>query len=195
MNDLTTYRRKRDDMHTGDVILFSSDDILGRAIRLFTSRSHVSLVVRLPDYEGREKRRFVLEAHAIHGVVPVLLSKKLENYNGRAWWQPLRDEFDLVRRHIGTWAFAQIGKKYDYPGLLASALGHVSENAGAFFCSEFAFMAARCGAGNALRDGVPGSVSLLERISRDHRKIEFEAAWPGDFLQFSHTYRTGGQLI
>jgi len=195
MNDLEKYYSCRDDMSTGDVILYESDDPIGRAIRLFTPKSHTSLVVRLRDYEGKEKRRFILEANAIHGIIPVLLSKKLENYSGRAWWYPLRPEFEPVRRHIGTWAFGQIGVKYDFGGLFLSALGRVSESARALFCSEFAFAADREGVEGAILDGIPQARDCYNLIFNDWEKIKFKAAWPGDFEKFTGTYRLGGQLI
>lgn len=193
-NNLEKYLEHRDAMRTGDVILYESDSLLGRIIRWKTDKSHVSVIVRLPDYEGRKKRRFLLEA-LNHGITPTLLSKKLETYNGRAWWYPMRDEFDPVRKHIGTWAFSQIGVKYDYFDLFRSALGRVSQNMRALFCSEYAFLAALRGTEAAVRDDVSGARELFSQLWRDQRKIDFKAAWPGDFLLFTETYRNGGQIL
>jgi hypothetical protein len=188
-NDLTAYNKIKDSMHTGDVVHFAGNDILGRTIRLFTPRSHTALVIRLKDYEGDEKRRFILEANGIHGISLQLLSKRLAEYNGRAWWQPLRPEFESARRYVGTKAFGLLGTKYDYAGLFRSALGRVSESMSALFCSEFAWAVIRQGIEDTVRNGTDGSDRRYSSMYSDWKKIDCKAAWPGDFAKFTETFQ------
>ncbi|MBN1830276.1 MAG: hypothetical protein JW884_14180 [Deltaproteobacteria bacterium] len=196
-NDLTKYNAVRDDLHTGDVITFAGSGLVSLVIRLATQRSHVALVVRLRDYEGDEKRRFILEANGIHGISLHLLSSRLREYSGKAWWLQLREEFSPVRPYIGTWAFAQIGTSYDYPGLFLNALGRVSDNARAYFCSEYAWLAIRQGMSkaaavsflNASHESDYEMADLRQRIFRDFKRIGMKAARPGDFLKFTSTFK------
>ena len=194
-HNLDTYLEVRDKMRTGDEITFAGDDLVGRIIRLATKRSHVAKVIRLYDYDVNEKRVYILEAHGIHGISLHLLSERLKEYNGKAWWQPLRPEFEPVRKHIGAWSFMQLGKKYDVIGLFKNALSRVSEGLRALFCSEFCWMATRKGTENAARDGVEGARDLVAWTLKDWAKIGKKAAWPGDFHEFYNTYDAEIRLI
>lgn len=176
------YNEIRDKLRTGDRLDFISYSPIGYLIRLASKRTHTAIIVRLRDYEGQEKRRFFLEADGLKGFTPALLSKRLEGYRGKAWWTPLRPEFEEARRLIGTKAFGMIGTRYDYAGLLKSALGHVSEDVNALFCSEAVWSAVRRGV-LAGRDA-----DLGDRVWNDWSKIKYKAAWPGDFLKFTETY-------
>jgi len=59
MNDLTVYHSVKAQMQTGDLLMWSSDRLIGKAIRWRTlsEYSHASLVIRLAEYEGTEGRR------------------------------------------------------------------------------------------------------------------------------------------
>ena len=70
MNDLTLYHSVKAQIQTGDLLMWSSNGIVGKAIRWRTLSefSHASLAIRLAEYEGAEGRRFTTEALA-DGVV------------------------------------------------------------------------------------------------------------------------------
>jgi hypothetical protein len=123
---------------TGTVILWQGNDLLGRAIRLFTEFSHASLVVRELDPLSIE-RVDVIEALAT-GLEMRHLSERMAGYNGRVFaFRPLDLTADIQAR-VKSFALDECGKgvRYDYAGLFANALGRVSEGANRYFCSEFA---------------------------------------------------------
>jgi hypothetical protein len=136
--DLSQYYGVQDQIKTGDLVEWRGTGLVARTIRLFTRRkvNHSSLIVRLP-YKLCE-RRYMIEALE-GGLEFRLLSKRLEDYAGEAWWYGLKPEYHPLRREIGQWAFDRLseGKGYDYQGLVAQIFGRVSADARRFFCSEF----------------------------------------------------------
>lgn len=151
-NDLTIYDAVRDEMKTGDLLQWRSRSLIGAMIRLRTQAkrpayeterginvNHSSLVVRLGEYEGLERRRFTTEALE-HGTVLNLLSRRLESFDGEVWWYPLNDELNPGRTLYGERALELIGIPYDYGSIVRQIVGKVSSNARELFCSEYCFM-------------------------------------------------------
>jgi len=169
--DLTKYKTIQNEIHSGDLIEWKSNNLVGRLIRLFTKKdvNHTSLCIRLQDCENYEKpHRFILEANA-RGIELHLLSKSIEGYNGRAYYYRLKPEHDAVREGIVQWALIQVGTKYDYKSLFKNILGSVNADAKRFFCSEFAYLAYRqvsiVNDGKSPRPGEFGKFNLfLNRI-------------------------------
>jgi hypothetical protein len=93
------------------------------------------LVVKF-DFDGCRKRRFILEANA-QGIELNLLSKRLEKFNGSAYWSPLMKGFGGHREKILGWALDKVGTEYDYKSLLKQLIGYVSVDCERLFCSEF----------------------------------------------------------
>jgi len=182
MNDLTKYESIKGGMKTGDCLLWASSSCLGWLIRKFSKATvnHASLVVRPPDYQGLKDRRFQLEALE-NGIVLRTLSTRLKEFKGQVWWLPLKDIYraEPTLDRIGSWAFLQVGSKYDYNSLFKQAIGRVSADARKFFCSEFWFLACQQAGvpltGKAPRPGdIPKydvfarSVKILERPVKTH---------------------------
>lgn len=137
MNDLSRYHQNRDKMQTGDLLQFSGNGIISKIIKLRTGKfSHSSLVMNFNEYG----RRMTMTAEP-RGVYPVLLSEYLGEYNGRVWWYPLVDEWEVRRRGIGGRALDMSGIGYDYGSLFKQALLKVSANTRKLFCSELCFLA------------------------------------------------------
>lgn len=141
-NNLSKYEAVKDEMKSGDLIQWGAHNLLGTVIQGFTHSnvSHSSLVIRLAEYEGTERRRFTTEALG-RGVMLNLLSKRLENHNGRAWWYPLQDEWNDKRQGIGEKALSFIGVPYDFGSVVKFLFAAVSANALRLFCSELCFVA------------------------------------------------------
>lgn len=135
------YAINRDQMKTGDLLLWRSNSLLGMAIRYFSKGSvnHASMLIRLRDYEGQEKRVFTSEALE-HGIVLNLLSKRMDEYDGEVWWLQLREEWDSKRSEIGVRAFQYMGVGYDYGSLFKNAICKVSTEASKLFCSEYYYL-------------------------------------------------------
>lgn len=134
--NLDVYKAIRPKMQTGDLILWSSNSIIGKLIQWFTraKENHASLVIRFTQYD--RDRVYVLEALE-HGIVLRALSSRLKEHNGRAWWYPVISEMDCRRRECGAIALAKVGTKYDYESLFKQAIVRVSTDAERFFCSEY----------------------------------------------------------
>ena len=141
MGDLTLYNQHKQDMMTGDLLLWRANSLLGLAIRHFSKAdvNHASLVMHFAQYEGDAHRRFTTEALS-KGIILNLLSKQLEQYDGKVWWYRLKSDWESRRAMIGTSAMRYIGTPYDYKSLFKNAFGRVSANARELFCSEYCFL-------------------------------------------------------
>jgi hypothetical protein len=140
VNDLTAYNRVKDQMQTGDLLLWRSSNVLGWLIRELSRApvNHASLIMRIQPYEGGRKRICIAEALE-HGVVLNLLSKRLQEEDAEAWWYPLNEEWAGKRGEIGERALQFMGTPYDYESLLRMALEKVKTHTDQMVCSEFCF--------------------------------------------------------
>ena len=139
-NDLSTYLSIREEMKTGDLLQFRGHSLISRLIEWRTGKySHSSLVLRLSEYEGLERRRFTMSAEP-GGVMLFPLSRYLEGYDGEVWWFPLKSEWNENRQRIGENAAFFAGVKYDFPSLFKQLLVKVSSSSRRLFCSELCFI-------------------------------------------------------
>ncbi len=131
------YKRLREEIRTGDCILWKSRGLLPWVIQLWSEYSHASLVVRLDLYAGLRDRVFLVEALS-HGLALTLLSARLESTRGEAWlFHPDglgAAEEDRLRE--SALLNCAKGAGYDYGGFLANLFGRVSMDAQRYFCSE-----------------------------------------------------------
>jgi hypothetical protein len=135
------YKEFRDQMRTGDLLQWSSNSLIGTAIRWRTKSeySHSSLVIRLKEYEGLERRVFTAESLEGSGCGLKLLSRRIEEYDGKVWWFPLDPKYNSLRQAIGEAAFERMGIPYDYESLIKQLIAKVSTEAHALFCSEYCY--------------------------------------------------------
>jgi hypothetical protein len=136
------YNEVKGEMKTGDLLQWKSNSIIGAAIRWKTNSfvNHSSLVLKLEDYEGIEKRRFTTEALE-HGIILNYLSRRLEQFDGEVWWYPLKEDDHKYRDRIGEIALSLIGVPYDYKSIFRQVFGAVSTDARRLFCSEYCYLA------------------------------------------------------
>ena len=134
---LELYDKVRDQMKTGDVLLWHHNSLIGKWIQAKTKSSfnHASMVIRLQEYEGADSRRWTQEAVVPH-VTLTFLSRALPVYNGDVWWFPLKDEWEEKRRDIGTRALDLVGIPYDEWGLVKQLFGRTFIELRRLFCSE-----------------------------------------------------------
>ena len=105
MKELKTYLKYRNQLQTGDCILWQSKSIIGWLIRRFSKANvnHASLVISMEQYEGLINRRFLLEALG-PGIVLRLLSRRLMKFSGKVWWYPLQDKYiECYQQVVDTW--------------------------------------------------------------------------------------------
>jgi len=135
MNDLTKYHEIRPQMRVGDAISWKGKGLISGAISLWSHRTHVSAVFKPFDFEGDPNRITILEAWENEFNLRAL-SKRLQDYNGEAYYHQLRPELDEYREDIAKYLFAIIGTPYDYHGLIWNMFGLVKACEDKLFCSE-----------------------------------------------------------
>ena len=141
MKNLSKYLEVKEEMKTGDMLLWKSHSLLGWLIRkkIHSNYTHTALVIRLSEYEGLERRRWVTEALE-HGTVLNLLSRRLLSYSGECWWVPLREDCANMRQGIGEKALGLIGIPYDYSSIIKQLIAKVSADVRSLFCFELSFL-------------------------------------------------------
>ena len=142
MNDLTLYQQFRPLMQTGDILGWCGTGIVSDIIKWKTGgeSSHSSMIIRLKDYEGDDIRVFQTEALA-RGVYPDILSRRLQDYDGKLYWYQLKDEWQTKRIEIGRRLTELWGVEYDYLSLFKQLVGKVNADARRLFCSETCWIA------------------------------------------------------
>ena len=139
MNNLEMYNLQRANMRTMDLIQWSSNSWVGKAIRWRTGglASHSGVVMCFPDLN--RERKWTLEAVG-KGLVLNPLSTVLERYDGQAWWHPVVSGLEMEAMFAANWMMERVGTHYDFGGLFRNLFGKVSANAAAMFCSEAIFL-------------------------------------------------------
>ncbi len=139
MKDLSIYELFKDKMCSGDHVSWDGDTLIGNLIKVFTTRNHSSMVFRPVEFAALADRRWIVEAD--EGEVNVrLLSRKLEEYKGKAYWHKLKPEYDGYRARMTEFLSSQVGTHYDYGSLLANIFGHTKANRDRLICSELSTM-------------------------------------------------------
>jgi hypothetical protein len=140
---LELYNKIKDQTKTGDGIAWHGHSLLGATIQGASGGmyQHASMILRMSEYEGEERRRYHTEATE-RGVFQNLLSKKLEAQFGEVYWYPLRDEWNVHRAEIGRRLIDMMGGGYDYSTLFKMAVYHPeTQDDYDYICSEVLYRA------------------------------------------------------
>jgi len=178
MTDLSSYYLRQQEIRTGDHLGFSGSGIIPYLIKKF-SYSRNPLKWRIPDgtinhsamairlrYPGLEKRRYTTEA-LNKGLEFHMLSRRLDGYNGKVYWYPLKDEYDDRRNMIACWLFDNIDVPYDYKSLFKQAVASVNSDMKLLFCSEaanFAYQYAGIKTGFPVENGVAPTPADIDKF-------------------------------
>jgi hypothetical protein len=141
MAKLDLYEEFRQEIQSGDCLLWRSHSAVGSLIRMFTGGfvNHAGLAVKPSEHEIFKNRRFTLEAVG-KGVVFRLISEQLRDFDGgKVWLYQLKDEYDFARDHVTAWGLEKEGTPYDYGSLFKQAIARVSGDMRKFWCSEFCY--------------------------------------------------------
>lgn len=139
--NLDTYVNVRNQMNTGDLILFAGRSWLSRKIIKYAGGySHVAMVLREKPYET--VRFLMVHSYPRAGVVKVALSRFLQSYDGRVWWKPMNHGSmasikQAYREIVQDTALSVMGQPYDWSGVLSYVLPWVKPDPDSFYCSEF----------------------------------------------------------
>jgi hypothetical protein len=135
------YKQHAPQIQSGDLIEWRSASPLGAAIRLFTRKevNHSSIAIRPKEYAALSDRRFLIEALS-GGLVPRLLSTRLEEFKGEVYWCALKPSVvsEAQREAMACWAILETvkGTRYDYGSLFGNMVSRVNVDASRWFCSE-----------------------------------------------------------
>ena len=150
------YNDVRHEINTGDIVLFSGSGGISHGIKLVTNSkwSHVGMVLRLPQYKAvflwesttLSNLKDAIDGRIKKGVQLILLSDRLQTYNGDVCLRPLKNHQvslesygnlmdlreSLRNRPYEKDQIELIRAAYDGP------LGDNAEDLSSLFCSELA---------------------------------------------------------
>ena len=123
----------------GDILAFSGHGIVSETIKIATG-SHVSHIGIVLD---AGPCAMLIESTSIggfRGVTEGPLVERGGQYDGSAWWLPLRDRFIGLQKkqHLRAWLDSQAHKRYDTWGAVGAGLRLHLGAAQEWFCSELA---------------------------------------------------------
>lgn len=145
---LIDYKDMRDFMLPGDVIAFGGKGFVSSTIKKVTkcNVSHVGIILQalVPQWEGGFINQIIESTSLGDGFAGVQINRMslhINNYDGDIWWLPLSDEA-REKLNVGlffSFLLDQVGKKYDAPQAIMSALDRLPdtrEDLDKLFCSE-----------------------------------------------------------
>jgi len=131
------YSQYRNEIKTGDAILFSSNrSISGWIIQKWTHSNfnHAAGVIRLEEFSGMIDKVYLAEAK--FKVTFTRLSCEIDKYNGTIYWAKLKPEFDPIRPYIAASLLDDLGCLYDFKGFFGNIIGRAPMDPSRPFCSE-----------------------------------------------------------
>ena len=139
------YHEIRDAVQDGDIIAFGGKGGISNLIKIFTRSnvSHVALVMK-SKLENNNPLNMIIESTTLDGYSGVIvnrLSNRLKDYQGEAWWLPLRQDLRRKASWNGAyeWLKSQRRKAYDNIQAVGAGLDLIwnnKEDFDQFFCSE-----------------------------------------------------------
>lgn len=140
---INVYPQHRHLMNNGDVIEFASNSIIGKMIRLVTRKdvNHTAILWCVDEFKEVKDRKFLMEALS-QGIELNLMSARLKNYKGIAYWYKLKNEYDPLRDRVASACLLVEGRtnelRYDYVSLIRNLYRRVNADVEKHsFCSEF----------------------------------------------------------
>lgn len=143
-----TYADARARMKPGDVIAFAGKGFISSAIKMITDcqASHVGIIMQanVPTWEGGHINQIIESTSIGDGFAGVQINRMsihMKKYDGEIWWLPLsKDSREKLNQGMFfSFLLDQVGKKYDAPQAIGSALDFIPDNREDFdrlFCSE-----------------------------------------------------------
>jgi len=142
--DLGQYLVYRPLMNNGDLLEFSTRSIVGKIIRYVTKKdvNHTAILWCVDQFKNIKDRKFIIEALNA-GIELNLISARLKDYKGSAYWYSLKPEWDSYRNEVASICLLAEGRtdelRYDYLSLVKQIYTKVSVDVEKHsFCSEFA---------------------------------------------------------
>lgn len=162
------YTDARKTMKPGDVLAFGGEGFLSDAIKFVTGcpASHVGVVLQtnIPTLEGHIINQIIESTSIGGGFAGVRINRvsdHIRDYKGEIWCLPLARKFD--QGMFFSFLLDQVGKKYDAPQALGSALDFIPDNRedlDRLFCSELIAAAFE-------KVGIIGEINASEQTPAD----------------------------
>lgn len=175
------YSQYRNEIKTGDAILFSSNrSISGWIIQKWTHSNfnHAAGVVRLEEFSGMIDRIYLTEAK--FKVCFTRLSYIIEKYHGSIFWAKLKSEIDLIRPYIASSYLDDLGKLYDFKGCFGNLFGRAPNDSSKLFCSELWWCGILDGYNKYRKEWEDLPPNVEEMINKSNQYLENKAPRPGD---------------
>ncbi len=137
LDPLQNYKDRRENIRTGDAILFESKDLVSRAISFFTGSpiTHAGMAkwIRV----GGHRRLFIIEA-IVTGVSLNYMSNRTAWWmpHGELWWHKIKPEHAHLGEAAAAMLMERVGTFYDFKSLLWQAVKRVNIDDSRLFCSE-----------------------------------------------------------
>ena len=143
-----SYKVARGSMLPGDVIAFGGKGFVSSIIKDITkcNVSHVGIILQtdVPTIDGIRINQIIESTSLGNGFAGVQINRMsvhAKSYDGEVWWLPLSSEARCKLNQAKFFSFLldQVGKKYDAPQAIGSALDVIPDNREDFdklFCSE-----------------------------------------------------------
>lgn len=143
-----SYPEARHLMKPGDLIAFGGRGFIPATVKLLTGSpvSHIGTILQtnIPTWSDGFINQIIESTSLGSGFAGVMINRMsdhIRDYNGEIWWLPLAD---FVRPRFDQACFFsflldQVGKKYDAPQAIMSALDFIPDNRTCMdrlFCSE-----------------------------------------------------------
>jgi len=134
---LTTYLKYRDEMKSGDLLLFSPDSYLGGVIEWRTGYdiTHIGFLFR---HEFIDNHVLSLEALE-NGICFNRLSRRISNYEGQIYWLPLKEDYDCYRNDLSKIAFLCSFSKFPIGTLVSNFISPTIVDYQKMLCSEYCY--------------------------------------------------------
>lgn len=133
-----TYAKYRNDIRTGDLILFESKDIISRMVSWKTKSTitHAAMAFWL-EQPLHNQRLFILES-VLTGLSLNYLSNRVAWYlpHGDMYWHKMMPKFQEMGPTAANVLLKNVGKFYDFRDLIVQSITRVTINPSKLFCSE-----------------------------------------------------------
>ena len=166
------YKDARRIMQPGDTIAFGGSGIVSKIIKTATNSpiSHVGTILQtsIPTLHGilvNQVIESVGKKKGGAGVTINRMSDHIEDYNGSIWVLPLstRSREDFNQAMFFSFLLEQVGKEYDLPAAIGSALDFIPDNKedlDKLYCSELVSAAFE-------KVGIIGEINASEMTPKD----------------------------
>lgn len=137
---LKKYLKHRDEIRSGDLLLYSPNTTLGKIIEFKTKYeiTHIGFVFRHPIIDNHIMSLEQLE----NGTTLCRLSKRIQHYHekGKIYWLPLKEEYNCYRDDLLKTAILSASSTFPNRSLLSNFIAPTLVDYEKMLCSQHCFI-------------------------------------------------------